>query len=285
MKIKILCSFLCVAVAQAPLLGRSNTSDELWHEQSGLNAQAALAFAELDNKVLSTEKLLKFISALPQGIGVANRVMNDATKTIHFYSEPYHNGDDMLLSYPNSFTLAGWAAIILGVGGTAYTMHLDHHSSLTAQASRKLSALSIAGLLSLGAGFSAVIYIASHRRFQHTLEHRPARPNTLIEAEQTFLISSQSDSQGPSHLCNVVTGLDNAKIRQLLPYASVQVQYTLSHCMEPNEQVYSGSIYIHAPNKKNTNNATDATIQVQADQGVFEFNPDKQIFERLDSAH
>ena len=247
MKKLFLHSFLCAAMmVVAPSIGWSGTSDELW-QGSEINDKMEPVFTSLDNTVLSVDKLLKFIAALPEGVEEANELMNDSSVTIG----PYNRGmwtPGFLLSL--GLGAAGGAAggffglsagMAVAAGGTSMLLNRQ-----------TLIGIGVGGVIGLVGG---TIWLRQSRRNQAAVEQ--------FGHEQVLLFNAPGFEQTP---CNMRARTVDSSFE-----ASSEIQYQFSHC---RDQDYSGVIRIE-------NNTGQPSIKVKTKQGVYQYNPDSQIFEQV----
>ena len=136
MKRFLLHIFLCGVLAVAPSMAWSedvseNGSGDVWWDPNGTimqDADARITMHDLRVDNLSTDKLVKFIVALPRGPEFANRVMNDPANKITFLESSASRTKTLFSALAITGGVLGAVGIattlILVCGGTVFLFQL-----------------------------------------------------------------------------------------------------------------------------------------------------------------
>ena len=265
MKKILLHSFLCVSMVGAPVVGWSDTPDaidtvdSLWTGgQSELYNNMSYVLAVLDNEALQVNKLLKFVVTLPYGVEAANQIMNDATHNITFLKERYK-------PLPVAAGVLSLSSLLATIGFISGNMAIGPDTKgLPSNIAKADSRLLTGGLMSFIVTLGGLIYILGTA--DHGYGDKLLKGSSYKQSEQTMVLAS-AHSQSKRFV--LVAGFDvddNDKFDQN------RVVYKVRYGFKPNDVPYRGDILID----KRQN---DQSIRVKAEQQVFNFNPDKQIFE------
>ena len=276
MKKFVLHMFLCGAMAVAgvaPSIGWSDTTDELWTGQHNKNTAELSVFDRFNNKVLPANQLLKFIIALPHGVEHANNAMNDHSQgvVVSNYDDVHHK------PHAGVFKLST-LQLMLG-GGLAFLMMEEKQNKWVSKRlvrldrkigtslSRDLPGRAMArtfrnlSAMLLLTGGALALYFVPHTMIHHELYGKSIIP----KEERAILLSSDLDVVKN---CHIMAGL---KAQEVGHYQyNFQIQYKISECLDTEKVSYTGAVHI---------NAAGAPIQVHAEQGVFEYNPEAKVFE------
>ena len=256
MKQFLLHSFLCVAMVMAPWTGWSDTIDELWTEQEGINSNMEPVFVALNNEVLAVEKILKFIAALPYGVQIANQIMNDEEKKITPFTiradNAYIRGlpENALLGLVLSALPLILVRAPLGDGSLPF-------KNLSPAKRQMITRASVVSLLFFGSlGFASGVYRRIHGRGSTSFV-------------QSFLLNAIEESSQP---CDIEMPQHREKEKNT---SLMQQSYLIRRCLDV-EEPYGGRVLLIESGM-----ASGQLIQVHADQGEFVFHPDKKIFEKM----
>ena len=293
MKRFLLHIFLCGVLAVAPSMAWSEEmgGDSWWEHHNGAimpNAEAREMMHDLRVDNLSVDKLVKFIVALPRGPEFAHRVMNDPANKITFLetSTPLVV-DDMV-----SVGLTATGAVIAVVGFVA---------ALVAACGPLVVPAAIAALVGF-VGFGACIVgsnmeskYVGERTIQsdeipgiHTKKDKFVRtddqgtpvwaPIKLPQIGQRVTLYDGGTEMQSTEACHIIFLPNDNNNNYIVRFKSrLRVGYKIVNCL--GLKSYTGYIQI-----TDDDNTGQSTLQVVTqEQGTFEWRPDTQIFERINT--
>ena len=229
------------------------TRDELWNGRAVIDPRMEPIYKFLNTDTLPVDKLLQFVVTLPRGVDAANETMNDPARTVIPIEEAswlFRNGPQLNMAAGLANTLVSGGFLLGSDGGL--------RNIKSRFVTRKL------WTSVLFAGFGYGIFLITHSAINIK---RNSLEGVSHPVQQRFGLSYHHS--GVQEVCHMLVHL---------PFSGNRIQYKVHRCSEFINDGKASEGYISVRNN------APSIVQVQTEQGVFEYNPDSQIFETVSSA-